>query len=85
MSEHQSQLLHLAMRIIALWRERPAGVRTLEMEMREDIAGNHSVDVAAMNDAVERLDAIRDAGPFIAPVDRSLIAADVPIIREKQT
>lgn len=81
MHAHDRYLLLLAMRIIALWRERPAGVRDLERDLRADIAGDHTVDVAAISDALERLDAVRDAGPFIAPVDRSLISPDVPIVR----
>jgi hypothetical protein len=81
MLTHENQVLRVAMRIVSLWRERPAAVRDIERQVLAEMDGDAIVDVAAVNGELDRLDAIRDAGPFVAPVDRSLISADVPIAR----
>lgn len=71
--------LRIALRLLALWRERPHGVREIERALHADLAGEGEIDIVATNREIERLEEIRRAGPFVQPLDRTLLPADALI------
>lgn len=68
----------LALGLLGLWRERPAGVRHVEATLYDVLDGRRpslsDADVTALFTEVARLEEIRALGPFVAPVDRSVLA-----------
>lgn len=78
MIDTASVKLRIALRLLALWRERPAGVRKIERDLRADQAGEIALDVSVANVEIDRLEEIRRGGPFIAQMDRTLLPADAP-------
>lgn len=75
--------LRLALGLLALWRPRPGGVARIEGELLEVEAGVRTLtpdDARRLAQEINHLDKVRDAGPFIAPVDRSDLPVVAPVV-----
>ncbi|MER2635169.1 MAG: hypothetical protein ABTQ30_15085 [Rhizobiaceae bacterium] len=84
MGEHEINYpLVMALRLLGLWDEKPGAVRAVERTLRAaaDDGGSLTPDaVTRMNDEISRIEEVRRTGPFIAPVDRSLILQPTVVV-----